>query len=199
MEPLRMWEVVQEQLGAGYRPVTKAELERSLAEMSRQADDVADLARGRQRQWKWILGSVLITLRRALDDQSLTVIELTDSTRGALMARSWRMDTFFYDRFAANRGRMVDLFARLMMQVADDDWLKHLLDQSNGHTPTPPTVAERIKRRRNAKSLSVTALAHELGVSRTTVGRWEKGTAVPHPEHRKALAALLDGDPSDFA
>jgi DNA-binding transcriptional regulator YiaG len=199
VDPLRMWEVVQEHLSGVYEPVRPEELERHLAEMQAYAGDAQDLARGRSLNWKWMLGVSMVSLRRALDGESLTVIELTHTVSHALMARRWRVETLAYDRHALSRARFIGMCGRLMMQVAPDDWLMPLLTHPNGTTPKRPGLGERIRRRRNARGLSITELARRLDVSRTTVSRWETGVTVPHPKHRQALADLLGGDPSDYA
>lgn len=199
VDPLIMWEVVQEYLSGGYKPVSQGELEYYLAETQPYADDTKDLARGRSTNWKWMLGGSMISLRRAIDGESLTVIELTHTVSHALMARRWRVETLGYDRHAVSRGRFIEMCARLMMQVAPDDWLMPLLTRPNGTTPKPPRVGERIQRRRRAMGITVTELAHQLDVSRSTESRWERGVTIPHPKQRQALTDLLGGDPSDYA
>lgn len=43
------------------------------------------------------------------------------------------------------------------------------------------------------------SLAESLGVDRTTVGRWEHSTGLPHPRIRPKLAAALNVSPEDLA
>lgn len=64
------------------------------------------------------------------------------------------------------------------------------------HDAAVPTIAEvwgqRIKECREARSLTQTQLADQLGVEQTTVSRWERGNAAPGPERQVAIAELLE-------
>jgi DNA-binding XRE family transcriptional regulator len=199
LEALGIWEVVQDYLGSGFRPVKTEELEQCLAEQHALVDDAADIARGRSMDWKWVLGMIMATMRRALDDENLTAIELTHVINHVLIGRQSRIETLGYDRHAVQRARVIDICARLIMQVPPDDWLNHLLTRPNGKILEHPGTAARIQRRRRALGLTITELARRLDVTRTTVSRWEKGTTIPHPRQRDALAAVLGGEASDFA
>ena len=60
-----------------------------------------------------------------------------------------------------------------------------------------PTTPELVKAARRALGWRQEQVAARLGVSHTTVFRWESGRCVPSVEHRIALARLLpDGDPT---
>jgi len=48
--------------------------------------------------------------------------------------------------------------------------------------------AERLKELRKDKNVSILKLAKELGVSDTTVGRWEKGSIIPTIDNLKNIA-----------
>lgn len=50
----------------------------------------------------------------------------------------------------------------------------------------------RLAEKRQAEGYSQESLAHELGVSRNTVQRWEDGTTTPYPRQRTPLAAALN-------
>lgn len=58
----------------------------------------------------------------------------------------------------------------------------------------PETLAQWLRRKRREKDLSQERLAQELGVSRSTTGRWEKNDE-PQPEHRDLLRAYFGEDP----
>lgn len=61
-----------------------------------------------------------------------------------------------------------------------------------------PSVAKRIRLRRQALRLTQQQLADELGVNRTTVSAWERGTMAPEKHEGAIEAALgitLSGDP----
>lgn len=53
------------------------------------------------------------------------------------------------------------------------------------------TLGNLIKKAREAKKLTLQALADELGVSKQLVWQWEKGTSDPR-KHIKALSVHLD-------
>lgn len=53
------------------------------------------------------------------------------------------------------------------------------------------TLAERIKQMRLSKGLDQTQFGEALGVTQSTVGRWEKG-AQPKPEALRAIAKFAD-------
>lgn len=52
--------------------------------------------------------------------------------------------------------------------------------------------------RRSTKSMTQKELARALGVSSRTVSAWETHTRVPSAPHRRALAGVLGGNPSDY-
>lgn len=51
---------------------------------------------------------------------------------------------------------------------------------------------------RKIKSLTQESLANEVGISRTSYVRYEKGERTPKPITAKKIAALLDIDKSKF-
>jgi DNA-binding transcriptional regulator YiaG len=53
------------------------------------------------------------------------------------------------------------------------------------------SLADEIRRARDAASLSQVELAARLGVSPRTVQNWEAGR-IPQPKHRRAIAAFLE-------
>lgn len=55
-------------------------------------------------------------------------------------------------------------------------------------------IGEEIRRNRRAEGHTQEGLAHELGVDRTTVGTWERGTAWPAAKNLRSLVnrRLLD-------
>jgi SOS-response transcriptional repressor LexA len=61
----------------------------------------------------------------------------------------------------------------------------------------PLTLAQKIRKARADKKMSVAALARALGVSRPTVDGWEKG-AMPRIEHRPDIVKVLGLKLTDF-
>ena len=55
--------------------------------------------------------------------------------------------------------------------------------------------ASPLKAEREQRGWSQTELAKILGVSTTTVRRWERGLAVPYPYYRNKLVALFGKTP----
>src|SRR5690606_32916116 len=62
--------------------------------------------------------------------------------------------------------------------------------RSTEHDVALPSPAERLKRRKRA-GLSRAEFAEELGVTATTMWRWEHGAAEPHGERRATYAEKL--------
>jgi DNA-binding XRE family transcriptional regulator len=58
---------------------------------------------------------------------------------------------------------------------------------------------ERLGARRKALGLTQESLAERLRVERSTVARWEQGTATPRPWYRRRLAEALDLTPDELA
>lgn len=61
------------------------------------------------------------------------------------------------------------------------------------------TRREELARRRAAMGFTQESLAEQLGIERSTVGRWERGTMTPLPWHQPKLAAALDLSPDELA
>ena len=60
------------------------------------------------------------------------------------------------------------------------------------------SVGKRIEKLRNSKKISQEDLAEKVGVSRTTVYKWESGTSVPNYANMQALARALETTVSFF-
>ena len=199
-DPLTTWEVVQEVLGDDWAPVSAEELQHAFNEL-RDVDGLikGELERGRPLEWKTILGVALVVLRRAINGEQLTVIDVHVAIDATVTAHFWRLDTFHYDRFAVRRSRHLDVFARLMLQVAKDDWLADLVHQPAGFVP-PRTVGSLIDSRRQRDNLTMAQLA-ELAdrVTESTVSRWIDNLSKPSAKHRAALKRVLGGEESDYA
>ncbi|NEA74785.1 helix-turn-helix domain-containing protein [Streptomyces sp. SID13588] len=60
------------------------------------------------------------------------------------------------------------------------------------------TARHRLAKRRKELGYSQEKFAEQLGVDRTTVGRWERGEITPHPPSRPAMAILLEVTPSEL-
>ncbi len=56
---------------------------------------------------------------------------------------------------------------------------------------------ERLKELRVEKNLTTTSLAEKLGVSNSTISRWENGVIVPNIDHLYNIANIFDV-PSDY-
>ncbi|WP_341931254.1 XRE family transcriptional regulator [Streptococcus pluranimalium] len=52
----------------------------------------------------------------------------------------------------------------------------------------------KLKEHRQEKNLSQTAIANELGITRSALSSWETGKAIPNKKHLEKLARLLDID-----
>jgi transcriptional regulator with XRE-family HTH domain len=61
----------------------------------------------------------------------------------------------------------------------------------NDPRPTPMTVGERLKRWREQRALTLTAMARRLGVARATLCRWDSG-------EREPQGAFLEGLEQDL-
>jgi transcriptional regulator with XRE-family HTH domain len=66
-------------------------------------------------------------------------------------------------------------------------------DHRRSEEPAP--VGERIRAAREAKGWSQAELAAGLGVTVTTISRWERGTAVPQRSVLRTLSRALDCSP----
>ncbi len=64
-----------------------------------------------------------------------------------------------------------------------------------GKARTAKTPNMRLREQREQRQLTQAALAEKLGVSTLTVGRWERGEAVPTPYALKKLCTLLEATP----
>lgn len=62
---------------------------------------------------------------------------------------------------------------------------------SNAYPDISADLGKRLKKTRDAVSLSQKELAAHLGVSERTLQGWEAGTAFPQPRHRRAVLAFL--------
>ena len=60
------------------------------------------------------------------------------------------------------------------------------------------SVGKRIETLRKSKKISQEDLAENVGVSRTTVYKWESGTSVPNYANMQALARALETTVSFF-
>lgn len=67
-----------------------------------------------------------------------------------------------------------------------------------GAEAAPPPLGVRIRSARQARGLTQGDLGGRLGVTPTTVSRWERGQTVPDRDLRHALATVLGGTPADF-
>jgi transcriptional regulator with XRE-family HTH domain len=56
----------------------------------------------------------------------------------------------------------------------------------------PATFDALLRTRRKALNLSQAALAGKIGVSRTTISRWERGKLAEHDPHVRVLCKLAD-------
>jgi transcriptional regulator with XRE-family HTH domain len=61
-------------------------------------------------------------------------------------------------------------------------------------TPTPATIADRLKARRREMGWTIKETADRLGVDPTAVGNWEHGGTILCREHRKHIAAFIGVD-----
>lgn len=197
-EPVAIWEKVQSRLAEGWQPVSDAELRalyRDVCIVGR-----SDLgAAGQPRQYRWSLGLSLATFDRALSNRRhLHLVELTDSVGHLLTTYRWNMGTLGHDPYRNVRARMLDVMSRLMMEVAEHDSLAWVLDGPAPNTPqSSPAVL--VRNLRHLKGLSQADLAQQIGVSRSTVERWETGQTRPQPSQRERLADILGGVPGDYA
>ena len=60
------------------------------------------------------------------------------------------------------------------------------------------SVGKRIETLRKSKKISQEDLAEKVGVSRTTIYKWESGTSVPNYANMQALARALETTVSFF-
>jgi transcriptional regulator with XRE-family HTH domain len=70
---------------------------------------------------------------------------------------------------------------------------------SERSTANDAAVAEWIRAAREEKGWSQTALAAAVGVTTTTIARWERGASVPRRDAVRALCRALDGSPDRFS
>lgn len=63
-----------------------------------------------------------------------------------------------------------------------------------GTTPKARAIGAELRRVREDAGLSARQLAEKLGLSHTTVGRWEKGERVPRPVDVATVLSALDAD-----
>jgi transcriptional regulator with XRE-family HTH domain len=77
---------------------------------------------------------------------------------------------------------------------ADGAAEESMLAVSTDHrmTEEPAPVGERIRAAREAKGWSQAELAAGLGVTVTTISRWERGTSAPQRAALRALSRALD-------
>ena len=60
------------------------------------------------------------------------------------------------------------------------------------------SLAENVRRLRNARYLSQSELATKAGISKPTILRIERGDYLPHPRTVRALATALEVEPSEL-
>jgi DNA-binding transcriptional regulator YiaG len=147
-------------------------------------------------QWNWAeLQAVLV--RAAKAPQLLSVVSIAGAIRRSLDERDFHIGTSGEDPWDADRSMLLDALARLLEATAPQPWEQPLLARTSSHEPVPPGGV-RIRHRREALGWSQERLAEALGVSRSTVIRWEGGGRHPPPRRRSALAHVLGGKAGDY-
>lgn len=58
------------------------------------------------------------------------------------------------------------------------------------------TIGERLRKLREARGMSLRALAEEVGVSHMAIQHWEQGQATPHKKNVSVLARFFNVKPS---
>lgn len=92
----------------------------------------------------------------------------------------------FHTRLSYQFGKTPCLSSADLLQIG---WMNDKLDQAlEGATLPRPARRREI---REAGGLSLTEFARILGVSRTTLWRWEHDLTDPHPAHRRLYAGAL--------
>jgi DNA-binding XRE family transcriptional regulator len=143
----------------------------------------------------WLRATIPALIDRALAGKAVYVEDLDELAQLGRTSRAYRLASVGYDAFADERAYWLDLLSR---------WRSDLTPAPPGRVAIAPDVEPRETRRaclavrRSAALLTQVELADKLDVSARTVRRWEAGDLEPSIAHRRRLAALLGGRPSDY-
>jgi DNA-binding XRE family transcriptional regulator len=201
-DPGALLAAVRDLYPSGHQPVSADEIDRLLDAMMPAAREPG--VRGaRLNDWKWNLGLTISALHRLREVGSggLSTIRKLSLIRMHLLAHDWHVDILGRDRFEVGRWQVVDVFARAMLDVEPEQWEVELFaaaSPAGAVIDASRRLADRIRRRRLRAGLRQEQLAAALGVSNTTVSRWETRSLAPELRHRKRLAELLGGTPHDY-
>lgn len=86
-----------------------------------------------------------------------------------------------------------ELKQQVIMQGLEIERLKRELIK----TPTTENIGKRLKELREQEGLTVTEMAEVIGVSRTSVGNWERGSKQPRKNHLKKYADYFEVSQKD--
>jgi DNA-binding XRE family transcriptional regulator len=193
--PAAIWQLVQRVLASGWEPLDRAEAAQLLVEAERLIGD--SLTDGQPPDWQWNLGADLGMLHRIANGETISLLEILSTIRLNVVAHRWHIDYCGSDRLADIRWRFVGCLGRLAMDTEPRDWERQLIGRPLGE-PLYARPAERTRRRREAAGLTQGELAARVGVSRSTVVRWEAGTRRPTSSNAEALVGALGGQQADY-
>ena len=197
VDAVAMVKLIREHRSRDWPVVKRSEIEGWL-KVAQKWVEAPEPPTGWPLNWRWAMGRVQGTLHQALRARrTLGILCITGCIRASLDGHEHHLAALGYDPYEDERVGMLYLLARLTAETKPQPWERRILNHRHS---TVRQVARytRIRHQRQARRLSQGQLAEAVGVSRSTVMRWEAGESRPQPAYREALARVLGGRPEDY-
>jgi DNA-binding XRE family transcriptional regulator len=161
-------------------PATIQELEMVLDELVVLRFEFEEREPDNPPGWRIVCNQIETLFRRARNGQTVDPTDCLDIIEACEQFRRYRVDRDGEDLYEELRHRIIDLCRRIPVPVRRR------------------TLGEHLQALRIAEDYTQEDVAAACGVSAMTVSRWERDEQRVRPAHRRKLAGLFGGKPSDY-